>query len=260
MSVMTPVLMRVSDRISRLIGRILPSYVKIASSLVNRTIGKIMLPSSLKLFQRTRRTEVALISYFVLLVALMVTNGPIQLIVLLTVLLTTAYIYTLAEVEFRTIVKTCNYDNLGVTCRDPRHISRFISSFITVALVAIVLVTYSFTLLWWSSLVVLLFYLVAVLILMRRTSAKVRSPSTNLLILDRPKAKKETRRDRRKARKAERGRAAIGTIATKGHRKDAPLPPMGKDSFSDSSDPEPYTWPEGEPSDDDDEKKRWGRL
>ncbi|MFA5312497.1 MAG: cation:proton antiporter [Methanomassiliicoccales archaeon] len=263
MSVMTPVLMRVSDRTAKMFGKILPSYVKIAASLVNRTVGKIMLPSSLKLFQRTRRTEIALISFFILLIALMVTNGPVQLVVLFAVLLMTSYIYTLAEMEFRVIAKTCNYDNLGITCRDPRHISRFISSFITITLATIVLVTYTFTLLWWSSLVVLLFYMLAVLVLMHRTSAKVRSPSTNLLDLDERKGRNKAARGGRKTKKAERSKAALGTIASKAHRKDVPRPPMDDSNFSSSSQTDPYSWPEGEKGVNDEdtkEKEKWGRL
>jgi len=261
MSAATPGLMKVSDAVAGFFKRVLPDYVKTAGALVNRTIGKIMLPSSLKLFQRTRNIEVALISYFALLIAIMVTNGYLQLAVLAVELILTTYFFYLGERELRTVVKVSNYDNLGVVSRDPSIISGFISSFITASLAAIVIATYSFTIVWWFSLVALLLYLFVVLGLMRRVYAKVRDPSINLIVKHEPEGKRPRKKRSRPSKKAKQSKAAFGSLSAR-HGSEVELPPMDEEGSSENiapSEETPLEDAEG-PAQEEEQKDRWNRL
>jgi CPA2 family monovalent cation:H+ antiporter-2 len=177
MSVITPSLMRASARISVLLGKVVPHSAKHSAALINRTFSKIMLPSSLKLFKRTRRLEAVLMAYFVLLIAVMCTSGWMQVMLFGAGVVMMALTYWLFESELRPIVRSINYDNLGVLSRDPRCISSFISSFIFLTLLAIMGAAFFFGVWWPSSVLILAAYCAATLVLMRRAYKVTRTPA-----------------------------------------------------------------------------------
>jgi hypothetical protein len=57
LSVITPILMRFSDRIYHGISRVLPKYAKHGGAVISRTLGKIVLPAPLRLYKRGRRGQ-----------------------------------------------------------------------------------------------------------------------------------------------------------------------------------------------------------
>lgn len=259
MSVITPVLMRASDRTSGILGRVVPSYVKHGSSLINRTIGKVMVPGSLKLFKKTRKVEVALISYFVLLIIIMITSGTVQLAVFIGIVILTTYLYFLTEVEMRGIVKVTSYDNLGVVTRDPRHISRFISLFIFISLITIVLTTFTFTYVWWSCVFVFTGYIISIFVLMGHVTRRTRSPATNLIQLrEVPVRRDEKRKGHNSTRHAKKHNGEFSNL-TSMPRSDVPLPPMDEDHI-DPVLPDQVDASEDDPEEEKGEKERWSHL
>ena len=178
MSVLTPVMMKASDALYGVFRRIVPGYAKYSSSLMNRTMGKMILPSSLKLFRRGRKIEVTLVAYFILLVGIMITGDELALPFFVAAIVISVYIYYMLEKELRPIVKTISYDNLGVRTRDPRHISSFISSFICASLLTIVSTAFVFRLGWYMCLFIFLAYFLGSLGLMQRTHKLTSDPMT----------------------------------------------------------------------------------
>ncbi|OPY33409.1 MAG: putative cation:proton antiport protein [Methanomassiliicoccales archaeon PtaU1.Bin124] len=257
LSVVTPGLMRASDVLARSFSRMIPASAKFGGALVNRTFGKVMLPSSLKLFKQTGRMEGALIGYFVLFVALMVTSGLLQMALFFLAVSVTIGLYRLTEKEMRNIVKTCNYDNLGVVTRDPRHISRFIAGFIFATLLVIILVTYAFTITWWFSLPVLGGYLIAVLAMMRHVHSTTRTPLTNLKPLSQPKERSEKAQRSKRLKSPKNHHDAFGSLRS-APVTEVSLPEMSEDG------PEAATASVEEVAEEEDEvgdeKDRWGRL
>jgi hypothetical protein len=162
-------MMKASDKIYGLFRRIIPGFAKYSASLMNRTMGKMILPSSLKLFRRGRKIEVTLVAYFVLLVGIMVTSDELALPFFVAAIAISAYIYYMLEQELRPIVKTISYENLGVRTRDPKLISGFISSFICATLLTIVSTAFVFRLGWYFCLVIFLAYFLGSLGLMWQT-------------------------------------------------------------------------------------------
>jgi len=176
MSIITPALMRWSDHIYRGISRILPRHVKHSAAVISRTFGKIMMPTSLKLFKRGRRIEVSMAVFSALLIAVAVTDGLLHMLTAAGCVALIAYVFRMFNEELRPIVRSINYDNLSVFSRDGTLISRFIASFICAGLAAMVGVAFVFAYLWWLSLAVVLIYVAFLLTLMKTASRRMRSP------------------------------------------------------------------------------------
>ena len=176
MSVITPVLMRFSDNIYRVLSRILPQYAKHSGAVISRTLGKIILPSPLRLFKRGRRIEVGLIAFFVLLIAVAVSDSWLHIMLAAVGLAVTIWIFRVLDEELCPIVRSINYDNLNVSSRDGRPISRFISSFVSDSLIMMLAVAFVFLYVWWLSVVVMVVYFFAMLALMKMYSRRMRSP------------------------------------------------------------------------------------
>lgn len=176
MSVITPAMMKFSDNIYRALSHVMPDYMKHSGAVVSRTLGKMVLPNSLRLFKRGRRIEIGLITYFCMLIAIVATDGIYHIAFAAASIGLTVWIFHVIDRELRPITRSINYENLGVYSRDGTQISRFIALFVSGSLVAILMVAFVFTYLWWLSVIVLLAYFVAMLLLAKSYSRRFRSP------------------------------------------------------------------------------------
>jgi CPA2 family monovalent cation:H+ antiporter-2 len=178
MSMLTPIMMKTSDSIYRSFRRIVPGFAKYSSSLMNRTMGKLILPSGLKLFHRGRKIEILLIAYFVALIGIMISGNELALLMYIACLAVSVYFYYTMEQELRPIIKTISYDNLGVRTKDPKLISSFISMFICGTLLMIASTAFIFRIEWYLCLVIFLGYFLGSLGLMSRTHKLTTDPIT----------------------------------------------------------------------------------
>jgi monovalent cation:H+ antiporter-2, CPA2 family len=178
MSMITPVMMKASDSIYRGLHGIVPGFAKYSSSLMNRTMGKLILPSSLKLFRRGRKIEVMLIVYFVALIGIMVSGNELAGLMFIADVAVSVYVYLIMERELRPIIKTISFDNLGVRTKDPKLISSFISLFILGSLLMIASTAFIFRIEWYLCLVIFLAYFLGSLGLMWRTHKLTTDPIT----------------------------------------------------------------------------------
>ncbi|MGD0818216.1 MAG: cation:proton antiporter [Methanomassiliicoccales archaeon] len=223
MSMLTPMMMRASDSIYGVLRRIVPSFAKYSSSIMNRTMNKMILPSSLKLFRRSRKIEVTLVAYFIALVGIMISGDELALPIFLVALATSVYIYYMLEKELRPIIKTISYDNLGVRTRDPKLISGFISMFICASLLTIASTAFVFRLGWYLCLIIFLAYFLGSLALMWRTHKLTTDPMTLSKIEQR-----KMERDGLQYRKADKKRST-GTMVRDINSIDVPLPRLDDD-------------------------------
>jgi CPA2 family monovalent cation:H+ antiporter-2 len=182
MSMVAPPLMKHSARLTRSMGRFTPKFLIYGGSLINRTMSKIILPSTIKLFERTRRLEALVIVYFADLVCIMVLPFPYNILAFLLGGLIVIVIYATLESDMYSIVRTVNYDNLGVVTRDPGHISRFISGFVSLSLVTILSLAMLFAIWWASSVIVLVVYFLIVLSMSRSVYRVTRTPAFNISV------------------------------------------------------------------------------
>jgi len=182
MSMVAPPLMKNSGKLTNALIKVLPKFLIYSGTLINRTMSKIILPSTIKLFERTRRLEVLVIIYFVDLVCIMVLPFPYNILAFVVGGLIVMVIYATLESDMYSIVRTVNYDNLGVVTRDPGHISRFISGFVSLSLVTILSLAALFALWWASSIIVLMVYLIIVMSMARSVYKVTRTPAFNISV------------------------------------------------------------------------------
>jgi CPA2 family monovalent cation:H+ antiporter-2 len=175
MSVITPGLMRFSDKIYRGISRVLPRYVKHGGVIISRTLGKIVMPAPLKLYKRGRRIELALVLYFIMLIAVAVTDGLLHLGMFAASVALTVWIFYMIETELRPVVRTINYDNLSVTSSEGSTISRFVALFIFSSLLMMLVISFVFTYLWWLTLAAMVVYFFGSMGMMSHYSKKLRT-------------------------------------------------------------------------------------
>ncbi|HNX47351.1 MAG TPA: cation:proton antiporter [Methanomassiliicoccales archaeon] len=182
MSMVAPPLMKNSGKLTNALIKVLPKFLIYSGTLINRTMSKIILPSTIKLFERTRRLEVLVIIYFVDLVCIMVLPFPYNILAFVVGGLIVIVVYATLESDMYSIVRTVNYDNLGVVTRDPGHISRFISGFVSLSLVTILSLAALFALWWASSIIVLMVYLIIVMSMARSVYKVTRTPAFNISV------------------------------------------------------------------------------
>ena len=195
MSMVAPPLMKHSAVLTRSLAKITPRFLIHGGALINRTMSKIVLPSTIKLFERTRSLEALIIVYFADLVCIMVLPFPYNILAFVLGGLIVTAIYTTLESDMYSIVRTVNYDNLGVVTRDPGHISRFISGFVSLSLVTILSLAVLFGIWWASSMIVLIAYFIIVLSMSRSVYKVTRTPAFNISVNP---AKRRTPRKKQK--------------------------------------------------------------
>jgi len=143
-------------------------------------MGKVILPSTIRLFERTRRLEALIAVYFIDLVFIMALQFPYDMLAFVLGGLIVAVIYATLESDMYSIVRTVNYDNLGVVTKDLGHISRYISGFVSLSLVTILSLAALFPIWWASSLLILSIYFAIVLWLSWSAYRITRTPALNI--------------------------------------------------------------------------------
>ena len=180
MSMVAPSFMKHSAGFTRTLIRLTPKFLVYGGSLINRTMGKVILPSTIRLFERTRRLEALIAVYFIDLVFIMALQFPYDMLAFVLGGLIVAVIYATLESDMYSIVRTVNYDNLGVVTKDLGHISRYISGFVSLSLVTILSLAALFPIWWASSLLILSIYFAIVLWLSWSAYRITRTPALNI--------------------------------------------------------------------------------
>ncbi len=169
MSVITPVLMRSSDRLAIALRNRLPLSLRCSGAIISRTLGKMVMPQSLRLYRSDRWTTAFLVLYMVGLIVMAVFSGPARFVALGAGLIVALLAHRLVNHRLVPIVQHTNYTNIGVMPRDRQSIRRLISRMIGMGLVAILFTTFVYIYWWGLSVVVMSVFLVSLALLMRDT-------------------------------------------------------------------------------------------
>ncbi len=167
-SAIAPPLIRRSVQLAERLSRVLPEYIKFSSAVISRTLGKIMMPSPFPLQKKRGRMGIALVIYFIVLTAVVVTVGPLHILAFCAAL---AFAFVLVKVipaELEPIVRSTSYSNLGFAARNSTRVVGFVSTIIIMSLLMIILVAFLFIYFWPSVLIVLLAYFLGMILLMKR--------------------------------------------------------------------------------------------
>jgi hypothetical protein len=167
MSAITPLLMRKSNWISDKGSSIVPKSLGYSGTVISKTLGKLVLPSSFSPFRRTRRMGVALILYLIALVAVIATSDVLHVVTFGVAVMVTVGVWRVLLSEVRPVTRNMNYSNLGGGVIYNADTGRFVSLFVFIGLLAVLAVAFLFTYYWQSVLIVLVIYFAGILILMR---------------------------------------------------------------------------------------------
>lgn len=169
MSFLTPIMMHRSAGIASRLSRLMPRSFLISGALVSRTLSKAILPTPLPLYKKAKKTGAALITMFVTLMAILLTEGVYFWVSVVVGAVVAAMFSIYARREIHVIVRQINYANLGVSQAALKHpVTYLVSGIVGGAIATIYLVAVSWRIYWIASLFVLLGYLIYAMVLFLR--------------------------------------------------------------------------------------------
>ncbi|HEX7392385.1 MAG TPA: cation:proton antiporter [Thermoplasmata archaeon] len=166
MSAITPPLVKHSAAFANVLSKVVPKSIRFSSSVVSRTLGKIVLPSNLKIFKGARMTGVLLAAFVGSCVAILLTGGLLHVLAVFVGAAITAAALFIVRDEILEVARHVNYSNIGVATNDKGVIVHLVSGIIFGALVAVLVIVSSWIYMWQFSVITALAYVVYVVVLM----------------------------------------------------------------------------------------------
>jgi len=166
MSAITPPLVKHSAAFANVLSKVVPKSIRFSSSVVSRTLGKIVLPSNLKIFKGARMTGVLLAAFVGSCVAILLTGGLLHVLAVFVGAAITAVAFFIIRDEILEVARHVNYSNIGVATNDKGVIVHLVSGIIFGALVAVLVIVSSWIYMWQFSVITALAYVVYVVVLM----------------------------------------------------------------------------------------------
>lgn len=166
MSALTPPLVKHSTGFANLLTKAMPKSIRFSGAVVSRTLGKIVLPSGLRLFKGARMTGVLLASFVVVSGAILMTNHLPHVLTTIVGFAIIGALYYVIRVEISEVARHVNYANIGVMTNDKGKIVGLVSNLVSGAAMSVLLIAFSWTYMWQLSVVIAAGYAVYVFMLM----------------------------------------------------------------------------------------------
>ncbi|MGD9962284.1 MAG: cation:proton antiporter [Thermoplasmata archaeon] len=173
MSAISPVLVKHSAALADAIGKMVPKPIKFSSAVISRTLGKAILPSSLKIFKGARMTGVLLLLFVALSTAILLVDSSLHPILVAGGLAMALAVYFVVRYEVAEIVKHVNYSNLGVRPESRKTIVGLVSWVVSGASLSVLVIVSIWMYLWELSLLVAVAYVASLVVVMVRTHSKI---------------------------------------------------------------------------------------
>lgn len=174
MSAISPMLVKHSTALANAMGKVIPRQMKFSASIVSRTLGKAILPSSIKVFKGAKKTGALLAAFAMLATAILLVDTSLHPVFVLCGLVMAAAVYFVVRFEVTEIVKHVNYSNIGVRSESRKVIVNLVSWVVSGAALSTLVIVSIWTYFWQMSMVVILAYTLSVIYLMFRTYSLVR--------------------------------------------------------------------------------------
>ena len=166
LSAITPPMVKHSAGIANALSRIVPKPVKFSGALISRTLGKVVMPSSLRMFKQAKRSGALLASFVIICIATLLTKSYLHGAMTFAGLVVTGLIFFVVRYEIADVATHVNYSNIGVVTGDRGRIVDLVSGVIFGAALAVLMIVFSWTYTWQLSLVAVTAYVVYVVSLM----------------------------------------------------------------------------------------------
>ena len=173
MSAISPALVKHSAALANAGGRLVPKQMRFSASVISRTLGKVILPSSLKIFKGARVTGALLISFVALSTAILLAGSSLHILLVLCGLVMAVAVYFVVRLEVSEIVRHVNYSNLGVRSESRETIVGLVSWVVSGAALSALAIVSIWTYLWQLSLLVVVAYILSLVYKMFRTYAVI---------------------------------------------------------------------------------------
>lgn len=174
MSAISPMLVKHSTALANAMGKVIPRQMKFSASIVSRTLGKAILPSSIKVFKGAKKTGALLAAFAMLATAILLVDTSLHPVFVLCGLVMAAAVYFVVRFEVTEIVEHVNYSNIGVRSESRKVIVNLVSWVVSGAALSTLVIVSIWTYFWQMSMVVILAYMLSVIYLMFRTYSLVR--------------------------------------------------------------------------------------
>ncbi|MEM4276293.1 MAG: cation:proton antiporter [Thermoplasmata archaeon] len=166
MSAVTPPMVKHSARLADALGRILPRSIRFSGTVVSRTIGKAVMPSSMNMLRGARTTGTLLAAFVASCTVMLLTDSWVHMMMFSVGLVLFAAICVSARKEIADMVRRINYANIGVVALDRRPIVTLVSTLIAGSVLSTLLIAFTWRYHWWYSVIIaggLVFSLITVM-------------------------------------------------------------------------------------------------
>jgi CPA2 family monovalent cation:H+ antiporter-2 len=180
MSAVTPILVKHSTYLANAMSRLFPRSIKFSGAVVSRTMGKAVMPSTLKLFRGARMTGGMLVAFVIACITVLLTDGLIHLLAVVAGVAVTVGLFFVIRFEIAEIAKHVNYANIGVTSINKQPIVNLVTGIVFGAAASVLIIVSSWTYLWELSVVVAGGYALTDLVLMRLAYGRLGSGASDV--------------------------------------------------------------------------------
>ena len=167
MSAVAPFMVKHSVKFANALSRLVPRPLAFSGAVVSRTLGKIVMPSSFRMFKGTKMTGVLLLLFVFVSVAVLISESAMHMIFLGIDCVIAGAIFFVIRYEVVEIVRHVNYANIGVGVRDRTAIVDLITGIIFGAVATVIMIVGTWTYVWQFSVVAVAGYGVFSLLLMK---------------------------------------------------------------------------------------------
>jgi len=168
MSVLAPQLVKHSAALARALARLVPRPLKFSGALISRTLGKAVMPVTLRLFKGAKTTGAMLFTMVILCIAILAADSWVRIILAIAAALVCIGVYFAVRREVEDIVKHVNYSNIGVIRGDRNPIVNLVTWLVAGAAGSALAIVLVWPILWWIPVIVVAAYVIFVVELMLR--------------------------------------------------------------------------------------------
>ncbi len=158
MSAVAPFMVKNSVKFASALSRVVPRHMQFSGAVVSRTLGKVVMPSSLKMFKGTKMTGILLFVFVLVSAGMLMTDSMLHVAFLAAAAVIAGALYFVIRFEVADIVRHVNYNNIGVGVKDRTPIVNLITRLIFGALVAVILIVSTWNYVWQLSVFVAIGY------------------------------------------------------------------------------------------------------
>jgi CPA2 family monovalent cation:H+ antiporter-2 len=166
MSAITPPLVKHSSKIANGLSRIIPRPVRFSGAVVSRTLGRAVLPSTMKSLKGAKVTGALLVLFVMACFAVLATESILQLSVSVLGFALAVLVAVALRNEVVQITKQVNYSNIGVGVVDRTPIVVLVTGIVLGAELSALTIALVWSYMWQVSIAIVAGYVISTIVLM----------------------------------------------------------------------------------------------